>query len=961
MAKNKIARFARGGDAGDGSGGIDDSPTFDFASGNEDYDYDPYANWSPDDVQPTDEAEGTWTDLGNGQWSYTDAFGNTQTYDDPDYQAPGDTQSPSGEQYGPVEQREINGVNYTQRPDGSWVDDEGITYTDDEIQAETDNPTNPAEVGATWTRNPDGSQSQTRPDGLIITKNNDGTTTTQNPDGSTHTTTPGGDTTQTTPRGENPNGVAKPPTSTGGPSGIDKLIDKFKTPDGGVDWAKLLKAGLAAGVGIQGLKGVVDTMQNKNPSPDYQGQIDMGLTFNRTMNPQDHNRRPGSASTPFFASNTFGPAGSAPQGIAAIPNAAALAPGVDGMMYKGGSKDFDEAGGGQETIGYTKPLALPQTASAVPSAPEQKQSIGVGASDAMRKDWGSYFDTAKAGSTVDWGGGTLTMGDDGQAVYKAANALNGGNVLNRASIDNPNTLQSLMSSAPGIAKQWGEQYGVQSGNNENDQKYWDNVLAKQGYAAGGIAQLAYAGGGPTEPRYIRGDTDGMADEVPALIDGKQPAAVAHGEFIWPADVVSHLGNGNSDAGAKKLHQAMDAIRKARTGTKAQGKEIDPDKFLPGMKGKASGGITDAIPRFAAGGTAAVTGVNSWAGPYATNLLSQTNALGNDMIANPGNYVYQGQRVADTNALQNKAYTGAMNMAITNPGVTKASNMMEQFATKLGDMPAYQAASVGSGYSTGPAYAATKFDTKEFNQDEAAKYMNPYLKLALDPQLEEARRQAEITRMTNAGRLVGSGAFGGGRQAIMEAEGDRNLGTNLANITGQGYNKAYDSSMSQFNADQARRLQADQAGEQSKQFGHSSSMTDRANSANFGLQAAQINENSRMQGARLGLDSIIAGGNMASNWGNFMNNADANTRNNINTISGLGNALFSRDQAGLTSDMNRFNEEAALPGQALKFKKDMLTGLPVQNTTAVSPGTSLAEQLAGLGLSIDDISKLMGTT
>lgn len=846
MSIKKIARFSRGGDAGDGSGGIDDSPTFDFASGNEDYDYDPYANWSPDDVQPTDEAEGTWTDLGNGQWSYTDAFGNTQTYDDPDYQAPGDTQAPSGEQYGPVEQREINGVNYTQRPDGSWVDDEGITYTDDEIAAETANPTPLAEEGATWTRNPDGSQSQTRPDGLIITKNNDGTTTTQNPDGSTHTTTPGGDTTQTTPRGENPNGVAKPPTSTGGPSGIDKLIDKFKTPDGGVDWAKLLKAGLAAGVGIQGLKGVVDTMQNKNQSPDYQGQIDMGLTFNRTMNPQDPNRRPGSASTPFFASNTFGPAGSAPpKGIAALP----AAPINDGMMYLGGSKNFNE------------------------SVPEQN-------------------------------------------LLRDARVLDDGTTVGR---DDPR------------------------------------------FAQGGIAQLAYAQGGETEPRYLRGDTDGMADEVKARIDGGQEARLAHGEFVIPADVVSHLGNGNSDAGAKKLYQMMDKLRVARTGTKQQGKEINPDKFLPGMPRMACGGITDVIPRFAEGGTAAVTGVNSWAGPYATNLLSQTNALGNDMIANPGNYVYQGQRVADTNALQAKAYQGAMNMDIVNPGAKKAGDMMESFATRLGNMPEYQAASVGSGYAVGPAYEATKFDTKEFNQDEAAKYMNPYLKLALDPQLEEARRQAEITRMTNAGRLVGSGAFGGGRQAIMEAEGDRNLGTNLANITGQGYNKAYDSSMSQFNADQARRLQADQAGEQSKQFGHSSSMTDRANSANFGLQAAQINENSRMQGARLGLDSIIAGGNLASNWGNFMNNADTNTRNNISTISGLGNNLFTQQQSGLTADMNRFNEEAALPGQALKFKKDMLTGLPVQNTTAVSPGTSLSEQLAGLGLSIDDIGKLLGTS
>ena len=69
-------------------------------------------------------------------------------------------------------------------------------------------------------------------------------------------------------------------------------------------------------------------------------------------------------------------------------------------------------------------------------------------------------------------------------------------------------------------------------------------------------------------------------EVPATIEGDQEARLSDGEFVIPADVVSHLGNGNSDAGAKELYAMMDRIRKARTGTKKQGKEIDPNKFLP---------------------------------------------------------------------------------------------------------------------------------------------------------------------------------------------------------------------------------------------------------------------------------------------------------------------------------------------------------------------------------------------
>jgi hypothetical protein len=72
----------------------------------------------------------------------------------------------------------------------------------------------------------------------------------------------------------------------------------------------------------------------------------------------------------------------------------------------------------------------------------------------------------------------------------------------------------------------------------------------------------------------------MADKKPAVIDGEEPALLSDGEFVIPADVVSHLGNGNSDAGAKVLEQMMERVRKARTGNEKQGKEINPEEFLP---------------------------------------------------------------------------------------------------------------------------------------------------------------------------------------------------------------------------------------------------------------------------------------------------------------------------------------------------------------------------------------------
>jgi len=98
-----------------------------------------------------------------------------------------------------------------------------------------------------------------------------------------------------------------------------------------------------------------------------------------------------------------------------------------------------------------------------------------------------------------------------------------------------------------------------------------------GKATGGEIPGYGAGGGL---HYLKSAEDGMADKIPATIDSKQPARLSGGEFVIPADVVSHLGNGNSEAGAKRLYEMMDKIRHARTGTKKQGKQINPAKFTP---------------------------------------------------------------------------------------------------------------------------------------------------------------------------------------------------------------------------------------------------------------------------------------------------------------------------------------------------------------------------------------------
>jgi hypothetical protein len=107
-----------------------------------------------------------------------------------------------------------------------------------------------------------------------------------------------------------------------------------------------------------------------------------------------------------------------------------------------------------------------------------------------------------------------------------------------------------------------------------------NLPTKQS-AGGGIMQASlgsYAAGG--NPRLLRGPGDGMSDNIPATIGGKQPARLADGEFVVPADVVSHLGNGSTDAGAKKLHAMMDKVRMDRTGKKKQAPAVKAKKYIP---------------------------------------------------------------------------------------------------------------------------------------------------------------------------------------------------------------------------------------------------------------------------------------------------------------------------------------------------------------------------------------------
>jgi hypothetical protein len=173
-------------------------------------------------------------------------------------------------------------------------------------------------------------------------------------------------------------------------------------------------------------------------------------------------------------------------------------------------------------------------------------------------------------------------------------------------------------------------------------------------------------------------------------------------------------------------------------------------------------------------------------------------------------------------------------------------------------------------------------------------------------LDEARRQSQITQQQNAGKMTQAGAFGGGRQAILDAETQRNLGTNLANITGQGYNTAFNNAQQQFNADQARKMQEAQYG------------------AGFGLQGLQAG----MQGAQT--------------FGNLGNTQNQTQLGNINAQLAGGAQQRGIESEGIAADLGEFEKQRQYPYQQVQFQRDMISGLPT-GSVSNTPG-----QMSGIG-------------
>ena len=320
-------------------------------------------------------------------------------------------------------------------------------------------------------------------------------------------------------------------------------------------------------------------------------------------------------------------------------------------------------------------------------------------------------------------------------------------------------------------------------------------------------------------------------------------------------------------------------------------------------------------------------------PYAESLLGQAAGI-TDLEANP--YLqYQGARYAQSSPLQQQSYANIGSMAPA--GQIEEGSRIAGLAAARGLNSQYSPSQYQAGSVTGPSLQqyqmgpAQQIGTQSFTQPGAAQqYMSPYMQQVVDTNKREAQRQADIAGTQRGARAAGAGAFGGARQAIENAEAQRNLSTQMGDIQNKGMQDAYGQAMSQFNAEQQQAQQAAQLREQSSQYG-----------AGLG-----------MQGAQLGLGAAGQLGTLGGQYAGQM--MDINKLQNQ-----YGGQQQTQAQNILSGQYQDFLNAQQRPYQQLGFMSDMIRGLPLtqQSQSMFTPAPSTSSQAMGLGTAALGLSRL----
>jgi hypothetical protein len=309
-----------------------------------------------------------------------------------------------------------------------------------------------------------------------------------------------------------------------------------------------------------------------------------------------------------------------------------------------------------------------------------------------------------------------------------------------------------------------------------------------------------------------------------------------------------------------------------------------------------------------------TDLPDWAKPYAKDVMAKGAAL-TDVNQNPYQ-TYGGQRIAGFTPMQQQAQQGAADMQPS-----------QQLGLGSGLAGVAGLGALGTNYQSGDFYGG------RFGNRQAAQYMSPYIEQSMQPQLREAERSSQILGNKENAQAVGAGAFGGSRNAIMNAERERNLGMLQGDIRSKGYQTAYEQAANQFNQDSSRGLQAQQLGEQSRQYG-----------AGLGMQ---------------GLQTALQSANTLGQLGQTQYSQGMGINQLQNQYGGQQQA---QTQRGLDTSYQDFLNQQNYPYKQLGFMSDLVRGMPLgQKSTSTlyeAPGSALG-QIAGLGMGAYGLSKMGG--
>jgi hypothetical protein len=390
-----------------------------------------------------------------------------------------------------------------------------------------------------------------------------------------------------------------------------------------------------------------------------------------------------------------------------------------------------------------------------------------------------------------------------------------------------------------------------------------------------------------------------------------------------------------------------------------------------------------------GGTSTqVTDLPEWAKPTAERTLKKTEALTTDrpFKSFAGQYDQAGNQigfdpskaVAGMDPLQRQAYQGAGGMQ-TSPQLGMATGLMgtaAQRALGMGYAPGqfgFQQAQAPSlqNFQMGPA---ERVSTQSFRQPGTAEaYMDPYMQNVVNIQQREAQRAADIAGTQRGAQAVGAGAFGGSRQAIMDAEAARNLSQQKGDIQARGLQSAFQNAQQQFNAEQGYGLQAQQAnqgagltvGQQNlaallgiQQLGAGQNLQAQLANQQQAMEAQRLGEQSRQFGGSLGLQGLQAAMTGAGQLGALGQQEFGQQRDILNLQNQFGGQQQAQEQALINARSQDFSAAQRYPYQQLEFMSNILRGTPMGSVQSMyqAPPSPLS-QVVGAGTALYGASKL----